>query len=70
MKNFCPDLREHATKNINYEKKAMIPLTKEEKKIHREQKVCFICKKGLSTDDNYKKYQKVRDHCHYTGKYR
>ena len=24
----------------------------------------------FSTDDNNKKYQKVRDHCHYTGKYR
>ena len=48
----------------------MIPLTKEEKKIHREQKVCYICKKGLSTDDGNKKYFKVRDHCHYTGKYR
>ena len=27
MKNFCLDLREHATKIINYEKKKMIPLT-------------------------------------------
>ena len=26
MKNFCLDLREHATKIINYEKKEMIPL--------------------------------------------
>ena len=32
LKNFCLDLREHATKIINYEKKEMIPLTKEEKK--------------------------------------
>ena len=28
MKNLCLDLREHATKIINYEKKEMIPLTK------------------------------------------
>ena len=48
----------------------MIPLTKEEKKIHCEQKVFYICKKGLSTDDDNKKYFKVRDNCHYTGKYR
>ena len=26
--------------------------------------------KKFSTDDNNKKYHKVRDHCHYTGKYR
>ena len=51
-------------------KKEMVPLTKEEKKIHRRQKKCYICKKRFSTDDNNKKYHKVRDHCHYTGKYR
>ena len=28
MKNFCIDLREHATKIIDYEKQEMIPLTK------------------------------------------
>ena len=54
MKIFCIDLREHATKIINYERKKMIPLTKEEKKIHHEQKVCHICKKIFSTDDGNK----------------
>ena len=70
IKNFCINLKEHATRIINYEKKEMIPLTKEEKKIHREQKVCYICKKGFSTDDDNKKYHKIRDHCPYTRKYR
>ena len=28
MKNFCLDLKEHATKLINYEKREMIPITK------------------------------------------
>ena len=46
----------------------MIPLTNEEKGLHLEQKVCYICKKEFSADN--KKYYKVRDHCHYTGKYR
>ena len=33
--------------------------------------VCYICKKGFSTDDDgNKKFSKVRHHCHYTGKYR
>ena len=50
MKNFCLDLREHATKIINYEKKEMIPLTKKEEKKHNKQNVCYICKKGFSTD--------------------
>ena len=47
MKNFCLDLLEHATEIINYEKKEIIPLTKEEKKSHRIQKRCYICKKSL-----------------------
>ena len=29
----------------------MIPLTNEEKKLHRKQKVCYICKKEFSTND-------------------
>ena len=70
MKKFCLDLREHVTKIINYEKKEMIPLTKKEEKNHNKQKVCHICRKEFNTDDNDKKYHKVKDHCHYTGKYR
>ena len=68
MTKFCKDLREHATKIINYEKKDMIPLTKKEEKNHNNQKDCYICKKEFDTSD--KKHHKVRDHCHYTGKYR
>ena len=68
MKKFCKDLREHATKIINYEKKDMITLTKKEEEIYNSQKVCYICKKEFDTND--KKHHKVRDHCHYPGKYR
>ena len=72
MEKFCKDSREHATKIINYEKiEEMIPVTDEENKFHKEQKVCYICKKEFSTDDDdNKKYHKVKDHCHYTGKIR
>ena len=55
---------------INYEKKEMIPLTKDEYESHYQQKVCHICKRIFSADYNNKKYRKVKDHCHYTGKYR
>ena len=48
----------------------MIPLTKKEEKKHNKREACHICKNRFSTDDNNKKYHKVRDHCHYTGKYR
>ena len=70
MKNFCKDLREHATKIINYEKKYMISLTKKEEKHHNKQKVCYICKEEFNTDYSDKKHHKVKDHCHYTRKYR
>ena len=45
MEKFCKDLREHATKIINYEKKDMIPLTKKEEENYNNQKVRYICKK-------------------------
>ena len=72
MKRFCKDLREHATKIINCEKKDMIPLTKKEEENYNNQKICYICKKEFITSDTteHKKNNKVRDHCHYTYKYR
>ena len=43
MKRFCIDLRKHATKIINYEKKEMIPLTNEEKNyIVRKKYVIYV----------------------------
>ena len=38
VKNFCLDPKDHATKIINYEKKEMIPLTKNVEKMHNKQK--------------------------------
>ena len=68
MKKFSKDLREHVSKIINYEKKKMILLTAEEKIYHNKQRICYICTKEFNIND--KKNYKVRDHCHYTGKYR
>ena len=59
------EFKRACNKNNQLWKKEVIPLTDEENKSYEKQKVCYICKKGFSTDDN-KKYQKVRDHCHYT----
>ena len=69
MEHFCLNLREHAAKIINYQKKEMISLTAKEIKPYHKQKVCYICKKGFSTDNDNKKCHKVKDHCHYTRKY-
>ena len=64
MKRFCKDLKDHATKIIDFKKKDMIPLTKEEKANYNKENICHICKKDFNND------MKVKDHCHFTGKYR
>ena len=52
-------------------KKEMIPLTYEENKSYKKQETCYICEEKLDKDDeNYKNKRKVKDHCHYTGKFR
>ena len=43
----------------------MIPLTDEENISYQNQKLCHVCKKLFKKDD-----KKVKDHCHFTGKYR
>ena len=54
MKNFCLDLRKHATKINNYKEKEMTPITNKEEKMHNKQKACHICKKRFSIDDGKK----------------
>ena len=52
----------------------MIPLTDKEINLYERQKACHICKEGFCYDKNRKSeyvlYHKVRDNCHYTGKFR
>ena len=74
MEIFCKYLRDQTMKIINYEKKNGIILTNEEKESYEKQKLCHICKKKFCYDNNeknkFKLYQKVKDHCHYTRKFR
>ena len=70
-KNFCESLREHAKNTTDFEKKKMLPLTKEKLKSHQEAKICCICgKRILAKLSKSINYWKVRDHCNYTGKHR
>ena len=70
MKKFCTFSRERAKDIIDFEKKKIPPLTKEELKSHQAAKVCYICgKRCLKKFANDKNYWKVRDHSHFTGKY-
>ena len=72
MKRFCKDLKDHATKIIDFKKKTMIPLTKEEEDNYNKENTCYICKKDFNSDatESSSLERKVKDHCHFTGKYR
>ena len=73
IKNFYSELKELGTKVVNYEQKEMTPLATDDAFLYESQKVCYICKRGFcyyKKKKEFKIYQKVRDHCHYTGKFR
>ena len=71
VKRFYKDLKELGTKIVNYEQKEMTVLTSSDNFLSESQKVCHIYKRAFCYDKNKKeKYQKVRDHCYYTGKFR
>ena len=65
MKKICGSLTEREKNIIDFEKKKMLLLTNNKKR------VCYICGKmilkKLSKSINYRK---VKNHCHYAGKYR
>ena len=61
---------EHTKNVIDFEKKKMLPLTKEELKSDQNAKVCYIWgKKIFKKFAKGKNYGNVRNHCHYTSKY-
>ena len=67
MKKFSKDLKELGTEITNFKEKDMIPLTNKEI-------ACHVFEKNFCDNKNKKSehdlYHKVRDHCHYTGKFR
>ena len=52
--------------HLSLPKKEMIPLSSEKWKKFHESEVCWLCKGKFGE----KTFSKVRDHCHYTGKFR
>ena len=60
MERFCKDLRNQATKIINYEKKEIILLTNDEEKFCEKWKICYICKKKFCIDKNDEKQFKLK----------
>ena len=71
MRKIWASLREHAKNLADFEKKRMLPLTKEELKSDHDVKVCYIFgKRILKKISKNTNYQKVRDHSHCVVKYR
>ena len=65
------DERELATNVVNFEKRKTLLLTRKELKLHQDATECYVCgKRFLKKFANGKNYRNVRDHCHFTEKYR
>ena len=72
MQKFVESLEKDVKEIANIPKVDMI-FGKEEAERFNEETKCWICKGEFDNtpDKNgYKKYKKVRDHCHFTGRYR
>ena len=65
LAKFSGTLKKQVNKLINIKQKPMNPLTEQEKILHANANICFICEKSYGNDKNN---IKIRDHCHYTGK--
>ena len=71
MKKFREFFGKHAMKIINFKEKKMNLLTKEQQESYENSKIFYFCKEKFENKYlTHKKCHKVRDRCHYTGKYR
>ena len=50
MKKFCKFLREHVMKIINFKKKKMEILIKEQQESYKNAKICYICKEKFENE--------------------
>ena len=53
-----------------YDKPKKMIYTRKDKEKFLESKECWICKKEFDTNPKNENYKKVREHCHFTGKFR
>ena len=73
MTKLSKDLLKIGKEILNEKKKDMIPLIDDDKFKYEESKQCYLCGQSFNTNKQskyYMNYKEVRDHCHYTGKYR
>ena len=71
MKTFCEFFREHPIRIINFKKKKLKLLTKEQQGSYENAKMFYICEEKFWTQIlKYKKHCNATDYCHYTGECR
>ena len=71
LKKFCSCLRDHFTNIFNFQRKKILLLTKEKRKLYQDATNSFLFwKRILKNLYGSKIYRKVRDHSNYTSKYR
>ena len=63
MNRFCKDLKDHAKRIVDFKRKFITPLTKDEEDSYDKKNACHICMEDLDSD-------KVKYYCYFTGKYR
>ena len=62
MKKLCESLKEQDMQIINFKKKKMKSLAKDQQKSYENAKICYICKEKIENKYlKHKKYRKVRD---------
>ncbi|CAB4026565.1 uncharacterized transposon-derived [Paramuricea clavata] len=71
MKEFCKAMSEAVVKlyDKHFKSKFPINMSPEDERDYNSSERCHLCL-GLPSPDSDSIYQKVRDHCHFTGKYR
>ena len=73
MQRFAKALKIMAKIIIDTPQKPITTLTDDKNRKHERSNKCHICNRKFyndKEDKRYKNYRKVRDHCHYTDKYR
>ena len=63
-------MKTHSIYRKYYLKPKPLKLTPEEEKDFKSAKVCHICEQEFGVYEKTEEIFKVRDHCHFTGKYR
>ena len=70
IEEFCKTLKSEVNRAMQYKKKVMNELTSKEKSDYKSAIKCYLCNKFFSKNPEKIGERKVRDHCHYTGKFR